>query len=130
MSMAGGLSLGAAISFATTVTASAVLAKLIAIEKIKWEYIGYYIMIVLLCASFAGAMIAATRVKHRLIAVCAGTGTIYYAVLLLTTAVFFGGQYHAAGVTGFLIAGGSLCAALLLLQKKGENSRRKHRIHR
>lgn len=112
-SMPAGLLFGAAVSMTITLLSAAVLAKLTAAEVIEESRIGYGVMIMLLAASFVGAMGAYFKIKRQRLAVCALSGVIYFLMLLCITALFFGGQYEAVGVTGALVLGGSLTAGIL-----------------
>lgn len=125
MSLPGGLSIGAAVSMGITLIAAALLAKLVDMEKLPWEKIGYGIMVTLLAASFLGAAAAYGRVKRQRLMVCLLSGVAYYGLLLALTALFFGGQYEAMGVTGALILAGSGTAGLLGLREgRGGKHRR------
>ncbi len=125
-SMPAGLAIGAAVSLGITLVFAAVLAKLVDMEKLPWENIGYGIIALLLSASFSGAMTAYAKVKRQRIPVCLISGAIYFGMLLSITALFFGGQYEAVGVTALLVLGGSAAAGLLGL-RTGE-SRKHHKI--
>ncbi len=112
-SMPAGLAVGGCVSLGTTLLLAAGLAKLVDMEILAWENIGYGIMLLLLLSSFLGAMTAFARIKRQRLLVCLVSGGIYLALLLSITALFFGGQYEAVGVTALLVLGGSGAAALL-----------------
>lgn len=124
MSMPGGLAVGAGVSLGVTLLMAAVLAKLVDAERMAWENIGYGIMVLLLAASFAGAMVSFGKIKRQRMLVCGLSGVIYFAMLLAITALFFGGQYSAVGVTALLVLAGSGTAALLGL-RQGRGGKRK-----
>ncbi len=130
-SMPGGLVLGAVVSLGVTILMSSLLAKMINDGMMKAENIGYGIMVLLLAASFTGALTACSRIKRRRMLVCGLEGLIYFGILLSITALFFGGQYSGVGVTALLIMAGSFCAALLGLRQgrgvKGRKPRRRNR---
>lgn len=128
MSMPAGLVFGAAISLGVTLLAAAVLAKLVDMEKLAWENIGYGIMILLLLASFSGAMAAFAKIKRQRMLVCAISGAVYFGILLSITALFFGGQYDSVGVTAALVLAGSIAAGLLGLRDGGNRKGRKVRM--
>lgn len=131
MSMPAGLFVGAMASLGITVLAAAFLAKLVDMETLAWDNIGYGIVVLLLLASFFGALTAYSRIKRQRLLVCTVSGVIYFGILLAITALFFGGQYEAVGVTAALIFGGSTCAWLLGLRGGGRKSRGKIRpVHR
>lgn len=131
MSMPAGLAVGAAASLGMTLLSAAILAKLVDMETVAWENIGYGIVILLVLASFFGAMTAYAKIKRQRLLVCGVSGVIYFGILLAITALFFGGQYEAVGVTAGLVFGGSACAWLLGLRGGGSKNRKKFRtIHR
>lgn len=126
MGMPGGLAVGAVVSVVITLAGCALLAKLVSGEIVDAGYIGYGVMVMLLAASFLGAMTAQGKIKHRTLLVCMLSGVVYYLLLLSVTALFFGGQYYGAGVTGLLVMGGSATAALAAAGKgTGRKQRRK-----
>lgn len=127
MTLPGGLAMGLGVSMFVTVAATLILTKLVLGERMQMQNIGYGILILLIAASFLGAMVAQGRVKHRRLLVCILSGVVYYCVLLGSTALFFGGQYSAVGVTGLLVLAGSGAAALL---EAGKGSGRKTRRSR
>lgn len=127
MTLPGGLAVGLGVSMFVTVAATLILTKLVLGERMQMQNIGYGILILLIAASFLGAMVAQGRVKHRRLLVCILSGVVYYCVLLGSTALFFGGQYSAVGVTGLLVLAGSGAAALL---EAGKGSGRKTRRSR
>ena len=129
MSMPGVLAVGQAVSITLTILLSLLLTKLILAEAMTMENIGYGILILLLAASFAGAVTAYKKVKHRKVLVCMLSGMVYYGTLLGITALFFGGQYTGMGVTGLLIFGGCGTAALMTTGKGsgGKSKKRKRR---
>jgi len=129
-SMASGLTAGSAVSLTLTVLGSLGIAKLLDLEKISWEKIGYGIMILLLISSFLGAAEASRKIKRRKLLVCTLSGIAYWVELAAITALLFGGQYEAVGVTGLLIMGGSLTAALLVSSKREGKNRKKRYSHR
>lgn len=130
-SMPAGLVFGAVVSLGITLVCAAVLAKLVDMERLAWENIGYGIMVLLLLASFSGAMAAFAKIKRQRMLVCAVSGVVYFGILLSITALFFGGQYDSVGVTAALVLAGSIAAGLLGLRgeggKKGRKLRGAHR---
>ena len=65
MSVPAGLAFGAVISMSVTILAAAVLAKLVDMETLAWESIGYGIMVLLMLASFLGASASYFRIKRQ-----------------------------------------------------------------
>lgn len=124
-SMPVGLTYGEGVSLGVTLISAAILAKLVDLEKLPWENIGYGIIVLLLLASFSGAMTAYAKIKRQRILVCLISGAIYFGTLLSITALFFGGQYEAVGVTALLVLGGSAAAGLLGLRTGGSGKRHK-----
>ena len=127
VSMPKGLLLGELGSLAVTISATAVLAKLVDVEIVAWERVGYGGMLILLLSSAAGALISSQRIKHRILLVCVLSGAIYFGSLLGMTALFFGGQYEAVGVTGALITSGSMGIGLLVVGRGDRRSNQKRR---
>ena len=126
-----GLLYGTAASMLITLLGAVVLAWLINLEKLQWEQIGYGIMVLLLTASFLGALAAYHKIKRQRMMVCILAGLLYLAVLASLTALFFGGQYEGVVVSGCLIAAGSVSAGILGLQTgKGRISGNRKRRHR
>ncbi len=102
-SMPGGLAAGALVQIVLTLGLAALGAKLIDLGYFQENAIGYFAMVILLGASFAGAMVAAGKIKRRRLLVCLLSGTVYFCILLSMTALFFGGQYSGVGVTGLMV---------------------------
>ena len=130
MSIPGGLAVAAGVSVAVTVLLSLLLAKLIVDEQMGMEHAGYGTMILLMTASFLGAVTAQRKIKHRKALVCLLSGLVYYGILLGFTALFFGGQYTGAGVTGLVILAGSGTAALTAAGKGRTGKKRKNAFAR
>lgn len=128
MSMPAGLVFGAFISLGVTLLTAAVLAKLVDMERLAWENIGYGIMVLLLLASFSGAMAAYAKIKRQRLLVCAISGAVYFGILLSITALFFGGQFDSVGVTAALVLAGSIAAGLLGLRGEGKRKGKKVRL--
>lgn len=112
VSMPAGVFNGAVISLVITILGSAITAKLLDTGKMREEMIGYVIMVILMAASFVGALVSKTRIKRQKLLACGLAGAVYFLELMGITALFFGGQYEAVGVTGSLVIGGSLLASL------------------
>lgn len=129
LSMPSGLAAGSMVSLLLTLVLCAVLAKLLDMEKIQWDSIGYGIMVMLLVSAVVGAEVACRRIKRQKLLVCVLTGIIYFCMLLGITALFFGGQYEAVGVTAILVLGSSLATGLLEI-KEGKGKGRRKQVRR
>ena len=128
-SVPNGLLLGGLTSLSITLLMTAGLTTVIEKEMLEQSNIGYGVMVMLLVASFLGAIVSSRTIKHRNLAMCLLSGVVYVVILMAITALFFGGQYQAVGVTSFLIFGGSAAAGLLEVKKGRERGRnkKKHR---
>ena len=126
-SMPIGVLAGGACALAGTMLTSAVLAKLVDMEIIPQDKIGYGIMALLLLCAFLGANEACRRVKRQYLIVSAISAGFYYSMLLSVTALFFGGQYSGMGVTAVLVLCGSLLAVFLRSGNREGRKRRKIR---
>ena len=126
-SMPKGLLFGALGGVSVTIITTGVLAKLIDMETVSWEQVGYGVMVILLLSSASGAVISSHRIKHRILLVCTLSGAIYFVILMSVTALFFGGQYEAVGVTCALIASGSIGVGLLAVGRGDGRSNQKRR---
>lgn len=124
-SMPVGLLSGLAVSFGVTILGIGMIAKALDMEKMREGAIGYAVMVLLLAASFAGALVSRNRIKRQYLLVCGLSALMYFLTLLSITALFFGGQYEAVGVTGLLVLGGSMLALLTGGQGRRGGKRRK-----
>lgn len=127
MSMPGGLAFGGTVSLGVTLLCAAVLAKLLDMEKLAWENIGYGIMVLLFLGSFLGSMTAYYAIRRQRMMVCGISGLVYFGLLLAITALFFGGQYDGIGAAAAVVICGSACAGLLGLRGGGKRKGRKIR---
>ena len=124
MTLPAGVGIGTLAALGWTLMACAVLAKLIDLERLPEDAVGYGAMVILLVAGFLGAVTAYAKVKGKRLQVSLITAAAYYLSLLSMTALFFGGQYAGMGVTALVILAGSGVAILLGLK---EPSRKKGR---
>lgn len=118
LSMPASFAIGACISLGLTLILSAILAKLISIEKVEWERVGYWIMAILLAASAIGTKATCVMIKRRKAMSCLIAGTLYWLGLLIIAALFYGGQYTGIGVSGMMILCG--CAVVCLLELRAD----------
>lgn len=107
-----GLLTGALVSLAITMLLAALAAKLTLAEITEESHIGYYVIIILMTASFFGTHTACSKIKRQRLMVCLLSGVVFFLLLMSITALFFGGQYEAVGVTAVLVFGGSMLAAM------------------
>ena len=112
LSIPYGIALGVCAALCTTVSCSAITAKMVDQQWIHHNHIGYAIMVFLLLAAWIGTRISYKKIKRQKVLVCMLTGIAFYGILLCITAIFFGGQYSGVGETGLLILGGTLLSAL------------------
>ena len=127
VTMPVGIGIGCAISMALTALGAGLTAKLISMEVLRENAIGYGAMIIVLLASIGGAGIAVNKVKKRMLQVVVLVGILYYGMLLAMTALFFGGQYQGMGVTALLILAGCGVVVLIAGKEKKTKSYRKGR---
>lgn len=136
LSMPASFAIGVCISLGMTLILSAVLAKLISIEKVEWESVGYWIIAILLTASVIGSKATCLMVKRRKVVSCLIAGVLYWLGLLIIAALFYGGQYTGIGVTGMMILCGCVVVCLLELRagrgasttRFNRKGRKKHHI--
>lgn len=107
-----GIAWGVVVSVSSIIAQSALIAWLINTGKMKFQNIGYGIMILLLLSAFLGAMSSCKKVKRKRLLVSIVTGICLFVILLCTTGLFFGGKYQAVGESGLMILCGSMLAAM------------------
>lgn len=121
-----GVGIGTVTALGWTILASAVLAKLMDLERLPEDAVGYGALIILLTAGFLGAVTAYAKVKAKRLQVSLITAAAYYLSLLSMTALFFGGQYTGMGVTAMVILAGSGAFILLGLQSGSRKKGRRY----
>ena len=122
VTMPVGICIGCVVSTALTILGAGLVAKLIDMEVLRENAIGYGAMMIILLASISGAGIAVTKIKKRMLQVSAMVGLLYYAMLLAMTALFFGGQYQGMGVTALMILAG--CGVVVLIAGREKKTKR------
>lgn len=129
-SIPGGMGIGWLAGAIITLALSALLAILLLNGVIAWQNAGYYVMGIIMTATFMQANIACNAVKRRKLLMCTCSGVLYLATMLLTTALLFDGQYQSVGVTALLIVAGSASALLVQCAEKSGKGRahRKNRL--
>lgn len=113
VSIPAGVGIGTLAALGWTLLCAAVLAKLMEMEILPENAVGYGAMMILLSGSFLGSLLAVQKVKSRRLQVSMLTAAGFYLSLLAMTALFFGGQYTGMGVTGLLVFGGSGTSVLM-----------------
>ena len=126
VSMPRGLLTGTLYALAVTLAGTGITAKLVDMEVLVPEKIGYAIMVLLIAAAWTGATASGRSIRRRILMVSLLSGGCYYTMLLAITALLFGGQYQGAGETALLI----LCGSLLpvLLQPNGRSARKGRKL--
>lgn len=125
-----GISWGLTFGFSIILLGSITIAKLLDTKVIQWNQAGYWIMFMLLTASFSGAQITAGKIKRKYLQISFVFGFVLWVILLGLTAIFFGGQYSGAAVTAGLIITGSICAGLLHQTRNNKTSKKKTKYKR
>lgn len=126
--MPRGLLTGTLYALAVTLAGTALTAKLVDMEILTPEKIGYAVMVLLMAASWTGAAVSGHNIKRRILMVSLLSGGCYYLLLLAMTALLFGGQYQGAGETALLILCGSLLPVLLHPNRRTARKGRKLKI--
>lgn len=125
MTIPGGLAYSAAVSLTMTILLSAITAAVLEKGILSFEHSGYAVMMILFFAAMTGGVVSAARIKHQILAVCIGSGILYFLILLSITALFYGGQYCAVGETTAVIAAGTAVAAAFSLRKMSWKPKRR-----
>ncbi len=123
-----GLLIGSGFAIAWTLAGAMLTAKLVDMETIPENAIGYGALLTLLSGAFLASEIAYYKIKHLRAAVCMAMGAVYFLLLLAVNALFFGGQYAGVWVTGLVIFAGCGCAVLLGLRQGGGKKRSGYKI--
>lgn len=111
-----GVILGSALSFLITCALAGLLTWAVLGGFVSEKALGYFVMAILLIASFTGTLVSGVKIQRRRMLVSLITGVVYYAFLFAVTGVFFGGNYSGIGTTGFLILVGALTSGILGLK--------------
>lgn len=107
---------------------AAILAKLVDMETLKMENIGYGILIAHLCAVYLGARVAMTGAGKEGTTAAGITGALYFLVLLLVNGLFFGGEFAGLGTTLLLVAAGVGLVLLTGHGRKPGRHRKRYKI--
>ena len=111
--MPEGLAIGILWAIGWTALSVMVIGLLITKEIIKFEWIGYCIVFILISAPFIGSKIAYRKIKCKRLPVSTYTAAIYFVVLLGLNALCFGGRFEAVGVTLMCVCSGAFLSVLI-----------------
>ena len=129
-SVSGGLAISGAVSMTITLVLSLILAGFLDAEKITWDQAGYWIMGMLLTASFVGGKCAVLAIKRQRLLVSMMAGALYWGMLLSLTALFFGGKFSSVCETAGIILAGSGSAALIMMPINKNTGRKARKGYR
>jgi hypothetical protein len=121
-SLGGSAAAGVMLGIAWTIISAMIIAKLVDLEVLPMEKVGYGSMAAVLSAVFFGASLAGKKAGHMVVQAAALSGGAYFLCLLLVNALFFGGIYVGMGVTFLLVV--SATAAAILASGKGSGRKR------
>ena len=125
LSMPAGLSMGLLYAVIVILAGVVLSAKLIEREVIGQENMGYAVMIILIVASWIGAMISARKIKRQKVMVCVMSAGILWGFLMIITMLMFGGEYRGVGESALLI----LCGGGLGIRSKTKKKRGKSKSY-
>ena len=128
VSTPSGLALGALLSLILTIVGSAIIAKLVDVQMMGTDGIGYGIMVMLIIASYSDTTISCLKIKRRFLIVALLSAVIYLMILLAITGLFFGGQFSAVPETALLVVCGSMLAFLTVISQNKRVGKRKIKI--
>jgi putative membrane protein (TIGR04086 family) len=111
-----------------TMVCAMILAKLIDMEVLPMEKVGYGSMVSVLSAVFMGASLAGRKAGHMVLQAALFSGAAYFACLMLVNALFFGGRYTGMGVTAVLVALATGLALLASGKGSGKGKRSRYKI--
>ena len=111
MGIPGGLAVGAVTSMAITLGGAAIIAALLASEKIGEGATQSLSMIIQALAAIAGALCSYSITRKMRLQVCLLSGVCYFLILLGMNALLFDGQYSGVWLSGLVILAGSALVA-------------------
>ena len=123
-SVGAGVLLGAA----WTLVSAVIIAKLVDMEVLPMENVGYGAMAAVLSAVFVGATLAGRKAGHMVVQAAVISGAAYFLCLLLVNALFFGGSYTGMGTTFLLTLLATGLALLAAGKGSGRMRRRRYKI--
>lgn len=95
-----------------TVLFSMCAAWMICNEKIREEYTGYVVMIIILLASFGGSIMACEKSGCKRLTIAVLTGFIYFVVLMSIGILIYDGTLRGVGETMLIVLCGSILGAM------------------
>ena len=107
----GGLAIGVGLSIVITLSGAAIVAALLASEKVGEGATNSLSMIIQMLASIAGAWCSYGIAKKMRLQICLLSGVCYFLILLGMTALLFEGQYTGVWLSGLIILMGSAVVA-------------------
>lgn len=117
MSMPGGIGLGIGFALAITVIGAVVISYLLMSEWMDFSAIGYGAMAIFVASSFVGCLVAAGRVGHRRLMVCAICAGGYFAMLMVIGLAFGGMRQGVLPTLICICLGGGIVAVGPMLGK-------------
>ena len=111
MGIPGGLAIGAGLSIVITLGGAAIIAALLASEKIGEGAVDYLALMNQALASIAGAWCSYGIAKKMRLQVCLLSGVCYFLSLLGMTALLFEGQYTGVWLSALIILAGCALVA-------------------
>ena len=109
---------------------TAILAKLVDLEAIKMEQVGYGILIAHIASVFLGTKTAMGGVGKETLMAAGITGALYYLILLMINSFFFGGELAGLGTTLILVIAGIALSILTDRKQTQGRHRKRYKIPR
>lgn len=123
-SIPAGIMLGIMSAMFTLLAGTAIAAKLIDMEKLRADQIGYAVLIIMILSAWVSAVISSKRIKRMRLVICAVSGGCYFVMLMIITGLMFGGRYSGVGETFLLILCGSVMGCFTQLPHNNKKIRR------
>ena len=130
MSMPGGILLGIGFAMAITVIGAVALSYLVMKEQMDFAAVGYGAMVILVASSLVGSLVAAGRVGHRRLVVCAICAAGYFLLLLIIGLAFGGMRQGILPTIVCICLGGGIAAAGPMLGKSSGGRKRHFKTFR
>lgn len=128
-SMPAGIASGILFALIMTLSSAAITAKMIQLQWMDQEKIGYAVMVILFISAFLGAIISCAKIKENKPIACVIFGLIFFSLLLGTKMLFFEGKLSGVGETMLLILGGSILSVFLKTERKKRKNPRIRKYH-